>query len=410
MRTPDMSPQSKERLRKLLPEAIARNHEPAPETKRRIRKPSEAAEKCWAVAFGLTLISSWFSIGLIVDKGWDNGWDMVVDKLGWAWGIVVALIAIGFLCYWADKFAEKKWNQEEDERVAKAKKREEQKQIALDAAKQKIREECSEYERAEKIVKARRFWFVRARLKARAAKWSFRKAKKKADELMDTYPKDEATLEQLREMITALEMVRWQKKRWDMTLDDALHYAGERWVEVVGKRNAYRALLCASVRRFDECYLADEAIEYFDRIGREDAVARLRQFKIDGQVQEKRIREQKEHEVRESLDFRITQASGRRGRPALIECAGIYIISREDDGLIKIGKTGDFRNRFFQIRRDCRSTGHRDIQPVLLIPVNENRSVVEQRAHNRLSQYRTAGEWFKCDADTAIRAVLDSLN
>ena len=106
---------------------------------------------------------------------------------------------------------------------------------------------------------------------------------------------------------------------------------------------------------------------------------------------------------------RIRAADGKEGESALMECAGIYVVSRPDDGLVKVGKTGDFRGRFTQIRSDCFSAGHPNVVPVVLFPVNENRGAVEERAHAKLREYRTAGEWFNCDADTAIRAVLDSL-
>ena len=109
------------------------------------------------------------------------------------------------------------------------------------------------------------------------------------------------------------------------------------------------------------------------------------------------------------LPARIRAAGGKEGESALMECAGIYVVSRPDDGLVKVGKTGDFRGRFTQIRSDCFSAGHPNVVPVVLFPVNENRGAVEERAHAKLREYRTAGEWFNCDADTAIRAVLDSL-
>ena len=105
----------------------------------------------------------------------------------------------------------------------------------------------------------------------------------------------------------------------------------------------------------------------------------------------------------------IQVADGKEGESALMECAGVYVVSRPDDGLVKVGKTGDFRGRFTQIRSDCFSAGHPNVVPVVLFPVNENRGAVEERAHAKLREYRTAGEWFNCDADTAIRAVLDSL-
>ena len=130
--------------------------------------------------------------------------------------------------------------------------------------------------------------------------------------------------------------------------------------------------------------------------------------RLVAEEKERRAKESEEAE-RNRYENRVARAGGKVGVAALVECAGIYVIHRPDDGLVKVGKTGDFKSRFSQIRRDCFSAGHGEIEPVVLFPVNEYRETTEKSSHSRLCQHRRGGEWFKCDAKTAVLAVLDSL-
>ena len=106
---------------------------------------------------------------------------------------------------------------------------------------------------------------------------------------------------------------------------------------------------------------------------------------------------------------RLESAGVLLGDKAVMEVAGIYVIANRRDGRVKVGKTGDFRSRFGQLRQECRSAGIPDLSPVALFPVNANRGEVELRAHKRLAGCRIAGEWFECSPDEAVRAVQDSL-
>ena len=112
---------------------------------------------------------------------------------------------------------------------------------------------------------------------------------------------------------------------------------------------------------------------------------------------------------RHDLGYRLQSAGVLLGDKAVMEVAGIYVIANRRDGRVKVGKTGDFRSRFGQLRQECRSAGIPDLSPVALFPVNANRGEVELRAHKRLAGCRIAGEWFECSPDEAVRAVQDSL-
>ena len=86
------------------------------------------------------------------------------------------------------------------------------------------------------------------------------------------------------------------------------------------------------------------------------------------------------------------------------ECAGVYVVSRE--GAVKVGMTDDFSRRFKELHAQCRSVGIVDLRPEVLVPMDEGRRRVEERAHKQFEEKQTAGEWFAVSPDDAIKAVV----
>ena len=97
------------------------------------------------------------------------------------------------------------------------------------------------------------------------------------------------------------------------------------------------------------------------------------------------------------------------GQDALQNIAGVYVVANDEDGRFKIGQTGNFEKRFPQLQKIAWAAGVRDIRPVCLFPMNEERESIERSAHFSLLRYRVSGEWFKCDEETAIRAVINAI-
>lgn len=164
----------------------------------------------------------------------------------------------------------------------------------------------------------------------------------------------------------------------------------------IGGKYVLPPLFADSIVEADGCVAAQEDSSAQNTIGEE-------RTEDEDNTQEEGKREE------QALRNRIESTGGMLGESALIEVAGIYIIERPDDGLVKIGKTGNFGKRFTEIRRDCASAGHPYVDPLVLFPVNTHRGHIEKRAHDMLQEYRTAGEWFDCEPRMAIRIVLDIL-
>ena len=98
------------------------------------------------------------------------------------------------------------------------------------------------------------------------------------------------------------------------------------------------------------------------------------------------------------------------GQDALQNIAGVYIVANDEDGRFKIGQTGNFEKRFSQLQKTAWAAGVRNIRPVCLFPMNEERESIERGAHLSLLRYRVSGEWFKCGEETAIRAVINAIS
>ena len=96
------------------------------------------------------------------------------------------------------------------------------------------------------------------------------------------------------------------------------------------------------------------------------------------------------------------------GNDALRQCAGVYVISRCDEGVVKVkvGMTKDFSRRFSQIKSHCRTAGIPEITPEILVPISVGRADVESAVLEQLSAHWESGEWFRMPVEDAINAVL----
>lgn len=95
-------------------------------------------------------------------------------------------------------------------------------------------------------------------------------------------------------------------------------------------------------------------------------------------------------------------------KPRKRECSGVYVINNAADGKVKIGHTGNFAERFFDIQSKAASSGIKkdDIVPVVFVPVDEGRYEIEQEIHAALDESRHAGEWFKIPPEEAVAVVV----
>ena len=120
---------------------------------------------------------------------------------------------------------------------------------------------------------------------------------------------------------------------------------------------------------------------------------------------EKEIKEEnknlKNHHIRNNIDAYF-------GHDALRQCAGVYVISRCDEGVVKVkvGMTKDFSRRFSQIKSHCRTAGIPEITPEILVPISVGRADVESAVLEQLSAHWESGEWFRMPVEDAINAVL----
>jgi hypothetical protein len=79
----------------------------------------------------------------------------------------------------------------------------------------------------------------------------------------------------------------------------------------------------------------------------------------------------------------------------------VYVMYNLETGRVKIGITGDIKNRLYSI-----ITASGCIVVVLYVSKSiKNAEYIEGQIHNELKDYRLIGEWFNADIKTAINTT-----